>query len=97
MLCVACTKGEVILGSELSLAGTCTKCASTVLAAACDKATTADLVIKAQTFTFYLSASDSQLVTVASGEDITEIMLLTAAEFNCDYNADMVITNVSRN
>ena len=41
--------------------------------------------------TMGLSICHTQLVSIA----ITDIVLLTAAEFNCDYTEEIVITNES--
>ena len=68
--------------NSLSL-GTYTKSAkSTVLSAACNKETTADLV-ESQTFTYYLPVTGTQLpsipgVTTVTGDDIAEINLTAA-------------------
>ena len=67
------------------------------LLSACAKETSADLVIKSQTFCHYLMVNGEQLATIAGAneEDITEEKLLTAATFDCKYD-NSTITSVTR-
>ena len=97
ILCVACSNGDITLsGRNLSL-GTCTKCAITVLVSACAKETSADLVIKSQTFCHHLTVKGDQLAAIAgtTEDTVTEEKLLTARTFDCEYE-NTTVTNVTR-
>ena len=61
------------------------------------KETSADLVIKSQTFCHYLTVKGEQLPTIAGAneDDVTEEKLLTAATFDCEYD-NTTITSVTR-
>ena len=79
--------------------GTCNKCATTVLVSVCEKETSAELVIRSQTFRYYLAVMGEQLANIAeivSDDEAMKLNLLTAATFDCDYNDDMIITSVFR-
>jgi len=96
--CIACNKGEVLASEGNSSIGTCSQCSSTVLLSACEQLKSAEVIIKAHTFRYNLSVMGKQLTVLAQipTEDITEVGLLSAQKFDCDYNDKMVITNISR-
>jgi len=51
-----------------------------------------------QTFCYNLSVTGKRLTALVQvpTKDITEVELLTAQEFDCEYNDKMVITNATR-
>ena len=70
------------------LIGTCFHCGATVLLSACEQMKLAELIVKANTFSYNLSITVKHLLTLEqlpTGE-ITKVLLLDVLEFHCEYN-----------
>ena len=96
--CISCNKGEVHASEGNFSIGTCSHCGTTVLLSACQQMKLAELIVKAHTFRYNLSITGKHLTNLAQlpTEEITEVGLLNAPEFDCEYNENMVITTITR-
>ena len=98
VICVSCNKSGVIATENNPREGRCMKCLTTSLMTMCTKEVSADLIVKVSTFQYELTALGKELAIVADVEMIdglTEVELLMAERFDCEYNENMTIVTVT--
>ena len=99
IVCVSCNSKDVIAMEDNPCLGSCSKCSTRALLSVCEHQTSADLIIKSQSFCYKVSAVGKQLADIAEladNEAITEVKLLMSSKFDCEYSAKMMITSVYR-
>ena len=94
-MCICCNKGHIVPMEDNPALGTCSTCPTTTLLSACELHTSAELVVISQVFRYELSAFGEQLANIAQldkDETLTEIKLLKADKFDCQYNKNTIVS-----